>query len=105
MRSAMAAATARHHAMFDQPDPPARLRLQHAHEVRVGHGRQGVVAHAAVAEQQVADKQMALEHRTLVVGEGGCDGHEVATSASIKASVTGPMLPCGVESNVEQTLK
>ena len=49
-----------------RPTLRRRLRLQHAHQVGVGHRRQRVVAHAAVAEQHVADEQVALEDRALV---------------------------------------
>ena len=38
-------------------------------------------------------------------GKAGVMITKSAPSSSISASVTGPMLPCGVESKVEQTLK
>jgi len=59
----------RHHVMRRQSDLVGRLRLQHAHEPGVGHRRQRVVSHAAVAEQLIAHEQVALEHRALVLGE------------------------------------
>ena len=47
--------------VIDEADLAPALALHHAHQVRVVHRRQRVVAHAAVAEQQVADEQVALE--------------------------------------------
>jgi hypothetical protein len=38
-------------------------------------------------------------------GKAGVTGTNGRTVKPISASATGPMLPCGVESKVEQTLK
>ena len=56
--------------MVDQAHAAWRLRLQHAHEVGVGHGRERVVLHPALVEQYIPDKQVALEDRALVVRKG-----------------------------------
>ena len=48
-------------------------------QVGVCHGCQRMVFHAAVAEQLVADKQMAFEYCALVVRKSGCGDGEIAT--------------------------
>ena len=64
--------------MVDEADAPRRasagalgreLRLEDADEVRVGHRRQRMVAHADSRKQNVADEEMALEDGARVVGE------------------------------------
>ena len=65
------------HAVVDQAHAAGCLRLQHAHQVGVGHGRERVVLHAALVQQHIAHKQVALEHGALVVGEGGRGDGEV----------------------------
>ena len=62
------------------------LRLQHAHQVGVGHRRQRVVVHAAVAQQHVADEQVALEHRALVVREGRAGDREALACRAARPS-------------------
>ena len=55
------------------------LRLQHIHQIGVAHGCERVVFHTALAQQHVSHKQMAFEHRSLVVGEsGGRNGERAA---------------------------
>ena len=52
-----------------RPTGARGLRAEDGDEVGVGHRRERVVAHAALAEQHVADEEMALEDRAPVVGE------------------------------------
>ncbi len=66
-----------HVALLDQPHAAARLRLHDAHEVGVGHRRERVVAHAGLAEQHVADEQVALVHGARVLREGRRHAAEV----------------------------
>ena len=54
------------------------LRLQHPHEIGVGHRRERMVAHARLMKQFVANVQIALEHRSTVVGERGTGDGEIA---------------------------
>ena len=105
MRARIAGAPAATAIPGDQADLALRLRLQHAHEVGVGHRRQRVMAHAGLRQRHVADEQVAHEDGARVVGECRAGDREFAPSACISASATGPMLPCGVESKVEQYLK
>ena len=92
-----------------EPDLARRLRREHADEVGVGHRRQRMVAHARVGQQDVADEQVAAIDRAPVARIRGRRGRRHAAGATparcCSASVTGPMLPRGVESNVEQYLK
>ena len=53
------------------------LRLQHAHQVRVRHGCEWVVLHAAFIEQHVAREQVAFKHRAFVVRKCGRGNGEV----------------------------
>ena len=55
--------------VVDQANALLRLCLQYAHEVGVGHRRERMVAHAAFAEQHIADEQVAFEDGALVVRE------------------------------------
>jgi hypothetical protein len=95
----------RHHLVVDQPHLAAALRLQHAHQVGVGHGGERVVLHAAFVQQHVAHEQVALEHRAAVVGEGGRGDGEVCAQRVHQRLGTGPILPWAVLSKVEQYLK
>jgi hypothetical protein len=56
-----------------------------------------MILHAAFVQQHVADEQVALENRPLVVRKCGCRDRETGIaagdSASSSASVTGPMFP------------
>ena len=94
-----------HRGGIDQTDLALDLLLQHAHQVGIGHRRQRMIAHARLGEQHVADEQMALVDGAAVGRERRAGDGEVVPSASISASATGPMLPLGVESKVEQYLK
>ena len=70
---------AAHRGVLEQPGPlRAQLRLQHPHEVGIGHRRERVVAHRAVGQQQVANEEVALEHRAAVLRERGRDDHGTA---------------------------
>ena len=64
--------------MVDQAHLAPGLRLQHAHQVGVGHGGQRVVLHAALVQQHIACKQIALEHRALVVRKSRGGNAEIA---------------------------
>jgi hypothetical protein len=77
MRARMAASPCATTLWSIRPTAAGCLRLQHAHQVGVGHGRERVVLHAALVEQHIAHKQVALEHGALVVGEGGRGDGEV----------------------------
>ena len=54
-----------------------RLRLQHPHQIRVGHRRERMVLHARLGEQQVAHVEIAAENRAAVFGECGAGDGEV----------------------------
>ena len=57
-----------------------------------------------LAEQPVADEEMPLVDRPPGGGERRADQRQLAPSSPSSASATGPMLPSGVESKVEQYL-
>ena len=88
-----------------RPTVPLRLRLQHAHEVGVGHRRERMMRMPARTEQHVTDEQVALKTVRPFSGKAGQAMVKSRPSASISASATGPMLPAGVLSKVEQYLK
>ena len=67
--------------MRDESDPTPGLRLHHAHQIGVGHRRQRVVAHTAVAEQLIAHEQMAFEHGAQVFRERRADDRETLARA------------------------
>ena len=64
--------------MIDQAHFALGLRLHHAHQVGIGHGREWMVLHAAFIQQHRASKQIAFEHRATVVGECRCGDGELA---------------------------
>ncbi len=53
-----------------EPDLVRGLPRQHAHQARIGHRVERVVAHVRIGQQQVADEQMAEEDGAAVLGEG-----------------------------------
>jgi hypothetical protein len=64
----------RHRAPLDQPAARGgELRLQHAHQVRVRHRRERVVAHGAVGEQHVAHEEVPLVDRAPRLRKGRRD--------------------------------
>ena len=73
------------------------LRLQHADEIRVGHRRQRMVAHAALVQRHGADEQVAIEDRALVLrkGRAGDGGRErlprLVANLRAAPSVWGPL--------------
>ena len=65
--------------VIDQTHLALRLRLHHAHQVRIDHGCERVVLHAALIEQHIPREQIALEHGATVVRKGrGRDGEVCA---------------------------
>jgi hypothetical protein len=44
-----------------------QLRLQHAHQVGIGHWGEGMMAHATVGKQRVSHKEMSMDDRSLVL--------------------------------------
>ena len=68
---------ARHHVMVNQPDLAPCLRLHHAHQISVRHGRERMVLHAAFAQQDIAGKEITFEDSALVVRESRCRNGEV----------------------------
>jgi hypothetical protein len=63
------------------------------------------LANAGIAQQGVADEQVSLITVRPLAGNAGQAIVKFTPSSSINASATGPMLPAGVESKVEQYLK
>jgi hypothetical protein len=80
------------------------MQREPAADIGVGHRVQRMRLHAGFAEQALADEQMAHEERAAGGGKDRADDRDGASSASSRASATGPMLPSGVESKVEQYL-
>ena len=68
--------SARHGFMAHQSHFALRLPLQHSHQIGIGHGRKRMMLHAALIEQHVARKEVALEHAALVFGKGGAGDGE-----------------------------
>src|SRR6218665_2748124 len=68
-----------HSPVVDQAYLAMALRLYHAHQVGIGHGGEGMVLHAALTQQHVANEQMALEDPAAVVGKRRCGDREIAT--------------------------
>src|SRR4051794_20204008 len=64
--------------IFSYAPPSAYgLLLQDADEVGVGHGREGVIAHAALVQQHIPHEQIALVDGPLIGREGGAGDREV----------------------------
>ena len=67
-----------HHGVIDQANFPLGLRLHHANQIGIGHGRERVVLHAAFIQEHGPSKQIAFEHRSAVVWECRCGNGELA---------------------------
>ena len=66
--------SAQHHRLINEAHLSGGLGLQHANQVGVGHGCEGMVLHSTLIEQPVIDEEMALVDGAAVVGECRC-GH------------------------------
>ena len=68
----------------DKADRERCLPLKHAHEVRIPHGRQRVILHAALVQRHAVDEQMALINRSAIGGKGRAGEGEVAAGKGEK---------------------
>ena len=65
------------HGPRQQRDRSPRLRLQHAHQIGIGHGRQRMLAHPRIRQERVTDKQMAAIDGSGIGGKRGTDQGEL----------------------------
>ena len=70
-----------HRGILHQTDLVPGLPLQHAHQRRIGHRRQRMVAHAGFRQQLIADEKITLIDGALVGREGRIEYREIGAQS------------------------
>jgi hypothetical protein len=91
--------------ILQQANAMLGLPLQHTRERRVGHRREGMIAHAGFRQQLVADEQITFVDGPLVGRKCRIEYREVLTQRIQQCVGHRSDVAWSVESKVEQYLK